>query len=77
MSKYHYDIEPKVNNYQPSQDYGKVFGWEIIDHNKNCVVRTYLLHETGVALTWPLSKKVRVWALNLARQNGFDGKVYV
>lgn len=70
MSKYHYDIELKVNNYVPSKDYGKPFGFSIIDTNQNRVVKSYLLHDWKMVFCWPFSKKSKAWLEKIAKENG-------
>ena len=76
MSKYHYTAEPKANAYRPSADYGKVFGWNVIDTNANRVAANYLLHETGVMVSrFPFSKKLIRWIDQTAKQNGHDAHI--
>ena len=78
MSKYHYSVEPKQNSYAPSADYGRVFGWKVLDASQdNKTVATYLLHETGSMIArFPLSKKCCAWIEKVARENGFTGNLY-
>jgi hypothetical protein len=47
-----YDVEPRINNYPPSLDYGKVFGFRIINSRTGETVRTFLFHEIELAAAY-------------------------
>lgn len=70
MSKYHYDVELKINSYKGSKDYGKPFGFQIFDRNANKIVKNYLIHEWGMIHCWSVSRKVKDWLERVAKENG-------
>ena len=58
MSRY-YDVVVKRNMYPESEDYLEPFGFCLCDASHGGVVRTYLLHQVDLVLTWPLTKRAR------------------
>ena len=47
-----YDVIEKVNSFAGSRDYGKVFGFDVIDTRENKKVATFLRHEYFQASVW-------------------------
>lgn len=58
MSRY-YNVVVKRNMYVGSDDYLEPFGFDVCDSDDGGIVRTYLLHQADLVLSWPLTKTAR------------------
>jgi len=69
MSRY-YDVVVKQNMYPESEDYLKPFGFDVCDTDHGGVVRTYLLWQAALVLTWPLTRKARATVRQIMEEAG-------